>query len=369
MEAIGTLAGGIAHNFNNLLMGIRGHVSLMSLEVDDAHAIQERLNKMENLVESGTRLTSHLLGYAREGRYEVKTVSLNQLVIETSDTFGTTNKQITIHRDLDENLFSIRADHGQIEQVLWNLFINASDAMPDGGDLFLQTANVDHEQMRGRLYVPKPGRYVLLTVTDTGIGMDRKTVGRVFDPFFTTKGIGRGTGLGLASAYGIVKAHGGYLDVESEPGKGTTFEVYLPATEKEVQEVVKTAAEVIKGTGTVLLVDDEQPVLEVGKELLEVMGYHVLAAIDGGEAVEIYEKNQDRLDIVILDMVMPGMGGGEVYDRLKEINPNVKVLLASGFAIDGEASTILERGCDAFIQKPFNMKELSEKINEIVKNQ
>jgi two-component system cell cycle sensor histidine kinase/response regulator CckA len=369
MEAIGTLAGGIAHNFNNLLMGIRGHVSLMSLEAHDPHAIGGRLRKIDKLVESGTHLTSHLLGYAREGRYKVKTISLNQLVVETSDTFSLTKKQITIHRNLDENLFSIQADHGQIEQVLWNLFINASDAMPDGGDLFLETANVTHDQMRGKIYVPKPGNYVLLKVTDVGIGMDRKTLGRVFDPFFTTKGIGRGTGLGLSSAYGIVKAHGGYLDVESKPGKGSTFKLYLPATQEEVREVVKTPAGVIKGTGTVLLIDDEQAVLEVGKELLEVMGYRVLAASEGEKAVEIYTKNRDKIDIVVLDMVMPGMGGGEVYDHLKKIDPDVKVLLASGFAIDGEASKILDRGCDGFIQKPFNMKELSERITEIINDQ
>jgi PAS domain S-box-containing protein len=366
MEAIGTLAGGIAHNFNNLLMGVRGHLSLMSLDADDPNAIRERLKKMEQLVESGTQLTSHLLGYAREGRYEVKTISLNQLVTETADTFGMTKKEITIHLELADDVPGIQADYGQIEQVLWNLFVNASDAMPGGGNLFLKTMNVTHEDMKGSLYVPKRGNYVLLIVTDTGEGMDEKTMGRAFDPFFTTKGIGQGTGLGLSSAYGIVKAHGGYLDVESKPGTGSTFKVYLPASEEEVQDVVKSPSEVVKGTGSVLLVDDEDLVLDVGMELLEVMGYRVFAAKDGREAVEIYRSNQGDIDMVILDMVMPGMGGGEAFDRLKEINPNVRVLLASGFAVDGEAAQILERGCNGFIQKPFNMKELSEKIDEIM---
>jgi PAS domain S-box-containing protein len=366
MEAIGTLAGGIAHNFNNLLMGIGGHLSLMSLDADDAEAIRDRLKKMEQLVESGTQLTSHLLGYAREGRYEVKTISLNQLVAEATDTFGMTKKEITIHLELADDLLGIQADYGQIEQVLWNLFVNASDAMPGGGDLFVKTMSVTHDDMQGKLYVPKHGSYVLLMVTDTGEGMDEKTIGRAFDPFFTTKGIGQGTGLGLSSAYGIVKAHGGYIDVESKLGSGTTFKVYLPASEKSVQEVARSAPEVVKGTGTVLLVDDEELVLEVGKELLEVMGYRVLAAKDGKEAVEIYRENQDDLDIVVLDMVMPGVGGGETFDRLKEINTNVRVLLASGFSVDGEASQILERGCNGFIQKPFNMKELADKIGEIM---
>jgi CheY-like chemotaxis protein len=241
--------------------------------------------------------------------------------------------------------------------------------MPDGGKLFISTANVTHDHMRRRLYVPKPGKYVLLTVTDTGHGMDKKTMERAFDPFYTTKGVGRGTGLGLSSAYGIVKAHGGYLDVESNPGSGTTFKIYLPATEEEVHEVGGTTTELVTGTGTVLLVDDEAAVLEVGKELLEAMGYRVFAASDGSEAVEIYRRNQEDIDIVALDMIMPGMGGGEVFDRLREIDPNVKVLLSSGYAIDGEASKILERGCNGFIQKPFHMKELSEKMSEIINNE
>jgi len=369
MEAIGTLAGGIAHNFNNLLMGVRGHLSLMSLDADRGGAVRERLKKMEKLVESGTQLTSHLLGYAREGKYEVKTINLNKIVAETSDTFGMTKKQIKVHREFAQDLFGIQADHGQIEQVLWNLFVNAADAMPDGGDLFISTANATHEDMKSRLYVPKPGRYVALTVTDTGHGMDRKTLRRAFDPFYTTKGIGRGTGLGLSSVYGIVKSHGGYLDVESKPGSGTTFRVYFPATEAEVHEVARTTIELVRGTGTVLLVDDEEPVLEVGKELLEAMGYRVLAAKDGNEAVEIYGKNIGEIDIVVLDMIIPGMGGGEVYERLKETDPNVKVLLSSGYAIDGEATKIMQRGCNGFIQKPFHMKELSDKINEIINNE
>lgn len=369
MEAIGTLAGGIAHNFNNLLMGVRGHLSLMSLDADNGDAVRERLKKMGKLVESGTQLTSHLLGYAREGRYEVKTINLNKTVMETSDTFGMTKKQIKVHRDLAPGLSAIQADQGQVEQVLWNLFVNAADAMPDGGELFISTANVTHEDMKDRLYVPKSGKYVVLTVTDTGHGMDRKTLERAFDPFYTTKGVGRGTGLGLSSAYGIVKAHGGYLDVESEPGGGTTFRVFLPATEGEVDEPARLATELAKGTGTVLLVDDEEPVLEVGKELLEAMGYLVLAAKDGNEAVEIYTKNATGIDIVVLDMIIPGMRGSEVFDRLREIDPNVKVLLASGYAIDGEASKIIDRGCNGFIQKPFHMKELAEKINEIINSQ
>jgi signal transduction histidine kinase/ActR/RegA family two-component response regulator len=366
MEAIGTLAGGVAHDFNNLLMGIQGNVSLMLMDMDSTHPYHTRLTSIEKQVQSGAGLTSHLLGYARKGKYEVRPVDLNYSVRGTSDTFGRTRKDVSIHRELVEDLFAIEADQGQIEQVLMNLFVNAGDAMPAGGDLILKTANVTHKDIEAKLYDPKPGNYVQLTVTDTGIGMDKEIVERIFDPFFTTKAMGRGTGLGLASAYGIIKGHGGYIDVESKKGQGTAFSIYLPASEKELQGVVKTAEEVIKGTGTVLLVDDEEVILEVGKDLLEAMGYTVLEASGGREAVEIYKDNKDKIDLIILDMVMPRMSGGEAYDRIKEINPKVKVLLSSGYSIDGQAEGILARGCDAFVQKPFGMRELSQRIREIL---
>ena len=366
MEAIATLAGGIAHDFNNLLTGIQGNVSLMFLDINTEHPHYERLRSIEKQVQSGARLTSHLLGYARKGKYEVKPVQLNRLVEDTSEAFGRTSKQITLKRELAEDLFAIEADLGQIEQVLWNLFVNAADAMPEGGVLTLKTANVTDKDMKGKAYQPKPGNYVQLTVTDKGMGMDKKTRERIFEPFFTTKEVGRGTGLGLASAYGIIKSHGGYIDVESKRRKGTTFSVYLPASSQKVQKVVKAAERVAKGTGTVLLVDDEEVILKTGQDLLEAIGYRVLTAMDGKEAVEVYRKNRDEIDIVVLDMVMPNMGGGEAYDKMREINPNVKVLLSSGYSIESKAKEILARGCDAFIQKPFGMIEVSAKIREVL---
>ncbi len=366
MEAIGILAGGVAHDFNNILMGIQGHVSLILMHIDSSHPHYNRLIGIKNQVQSGARLTSYLLGYARKGRYEVKPVSLKALVEEISDTFGRTRRGATIHRVLAEDLFAIEANRGQIEQVLLNLFINAADAMPGGGDIILKTMNVTHKDMKSELDEPKQGKYVLLTVTDTGTGMDKETIERIFDPFFTTKEMGRGTGLGLASAYGIIKGHGGYVDVESKKGHGTTFSIYLPASEKKVPKAVKTSDRVVKGTGTILLVDDEEAILEVGKDLLVTMGYQVLIARDGKEAIEVYSRNQHNINMILLDMIMPGMGGGEAYDRIKEIDPDVKVLLSSGYSIDGEATKILERGCYGFIQKPFNMEELSVKIREIL---
>ncbi len=367
MEAIGTLAGGIAHDFNNLLMVIQGNVSLMLLDTPPTHSHYEMLRMIEKQVHSGSKLTSQLLGYARKGRYEVKPINLNLLIEETSEAFGRTRKNITLHLDLAKDLRPCQADQGQIEQVLMNLFVNAADAMPGGGDLFLKTTYVNYQEIKGRLYTPIPGDYVLLTVTDTGMGMDSKTLGRIFDPFFTTKELGRGTGLGLATVYGIIKGHGGYIEVESEKGHGSTFKVYLPASAQQAPETVKAIGIISKAIGTILLIDDEEVILDVGEKYLKVLGYKVFIAKSGAEAIEIFHKHHPSVDLVILDMIMPQMGGGEVYDRLKEIDPEAKVLLSSGYSIDGEASKILDRGCNGFIQKPFDIMQLSQHIRAIIK--
>jgi CheY-like chemotaxis protein len=246
-----------------------------------------------------------------------------------------------------------------------NLYINAADAMPGGGELTIKTSNVNHEDMKGKSYDPKPGNYVMLTVTDTGVGMDKRTMTRIFDPFFTTKEMGRGTGLGLASVYGIIKGHAGYIDVESKNDSGTTFSIYIPASNQKVQSSIDTH-KIVEGTGTVLLVDDEEMVLDVGLKLLESLGYTVLSAKSGSDAVKTYEEKKEQIDMVILDLIMPQMGGGETFDRLKEISPDVRVLLSSGYSIDGQAKEILKRGCDGFIQKPFSIEELSGKISEML---
>ncbi|MBW1701399.1 MAG: response regulator [Deltaproteobacteria bacterium] len=369
MEAAGSLAGGIAHDFNNLLMAIQGNVSLTLFGMNPSHPNYERLKSIEKQVQSGSKLTAQLLGYARKGKYEVRPIDLNRLVKEIAYTFGRARKEITIHRGLAEDLFPIVADQGQMEQTLLNLFVNAADAMPSGGSLFLKTRNTTHEEMKGRLYAPKPGNYILLTIRDTGTGMDNETKERIFEPFFTTKEMGRGTGLGLASVYGIVKGHGGYIDIDSEKGAGTTFSIYLPATEAEVGAHTaekEERGEISRGSETLLLIDDEQTIIDVGTKMMEVLGYQVYVAKSGKEAIDVYKANRDRIDMVILDMIMPDMGGGETYDRLKEINPDIKVLLSSGYSINGQANEILERGCDGFIQKPFNMKDLSRKLREIL---
>jgi two-component system cell cycle sensor histidine kinase/response regulator CckA len=366
LETIGTLAGGISHDFNNLLMTIQGNASLMLFDVDSTHPHYEALKNIEKQVERGAMLTSQLLGYARTGKYHVKPLDLNHIVKESANTFGRTRKEISIQLDLEKNLGSVEADQGQIEQILYNLYVNAADAMSGGGKLFLQTANVTHRYIRSEQYDPIPGSYVRLTVTDTGTGIDEEIRDRIFDPFFTTKEVGKGSGLGLASVYGIVKSHNGYIEVESKKTNGTTFSIYLPTSEKQVTKSSEFAAKIVEGCETILLVDDEEMVLEVGVKMLKKMGYTVLEAKSGREAIDIFENNKDQIDLVILDMIMPDMGGGETYDRIKQINSRVKVILSSGYSINGQAGEIMKRGCNGFIQKPFKANELSEKLKEIL---
>jgi two-component system, cell cycle sensor histidine kinase and response regulator CckA len=365
MEAIGTLAGGIAHDFNNILMGIQGHLSLMLFQIDAAHPFHPRLMTLEKLVESGSKLTSQLLGYARKGRYEVKPVDLNSIIEENVETFKRMRKDVLFIFDFATDLSLVEADTGQMEQILMNIFVNAADAMPGGGEIIVRTENKEIQTLPVLPFSMKPGRYVLLTISDMGVGMDEATRERIFEPFFTTKEMGRGTGLGLASVYGIVKGHDGYIDVESEPNKGTTFRIYFPVSEQPAAMESKPSIEdVLRGVETVLFVDDEDEIVKVSKSLLEVMGYRVLTARNGQEALQIYRQQRDAIDIVLLDMIMPGMNGERVHEKLKEINPDVRILLLSGYSKDREATAMLAKQCDGFIQKPFKINELSRSIRQ-----
>jgi two-component system cell cycle sensor histidine kinase/response regulator CckA len=368
METVGTLAGGIAHDFNNLLMAMEGNVSYMNYHIDKKQPYYEELKNIEKQIWRGVRLTSQLLGYARKGKYIITPVDLNKLVAESAETFSRTRKEINVYQELSEDLFAIEADQEQLMQAFMNMYLNAADAMPGGGDLFLKTANVTHEYVKDQPYEPKPGNYVLLTITDTGVGMEKETMKRVFDPFFTTKEVGRGTGLGLSSVYGIVKGHGGYVFVESEKGVGSTFSICFPASEKRVQELTKDAEEapVIKGDETILIVDDEETSLDAGVKMLQLLGYKVFEAKGGKEALNLYEENKDKIALVILDLIMPDMGGRAVYESMKEINSDLKILLTSGYLMDEEWARILEKKCDDFMQKPFSMHELSVKIRELL---
>jgi PAS domain S-box-containing protein len=369
MEAIGTLAGGIAHDFNNLLMGIQGNISLSLLELDAVSPIYENLKKVEQYIKEGGKLTKQLLGFARGGKYEVRLTDVNQLLEKQNLLFSRAHKHVTFECKYAPDLWRVEADRDQLEQVILNLYMNALQAMPREGTLEVQTENVTVGKEQFRPYRIKAGRYIKITISDTGEGMDEKTQRRIFDPFFTTRDKGRGRGLGLASVYGIVKNHEGFIDVASRQGQGTKFEVHLPAAQKEPAPANKAGDKASRGNGTVLLVDDEEMIIDVGTRMLTKLGYDVLAARNGEEAVELYENQQEKIDCVLLDMVMPKVGGGEAFDRLRRINPDVKVILCSGYSIDGQASDILNRGCNAFIQKPFNLKTLSEHVRAVLDNE
>ncbi|MCJ7540599.1 MAG: PAS domain S-box protein [Desulfobacterales bacterium] len=366
MEAIGTLAGGIAHDYNNLLMAILGNTSLMAFDLRSDHPHYERLKNIEKYVQSGADLTKQLLGLAKGGKYEVKPIDINDVMRKSSEMFNRTKKEIRIHSNYQKDLWRVEADTSQIEQVLLNLYVNASQAMPEGGELYLQTENVTLDDGYTRYLSLKGGNYVKISVTDTGTGMDDNIKKRIFDPFFTTKDIGRGTGLGLASAYGIVKNHRGIINVYSEIDKGSAFNIFLPASTKEVKQDMLMNQKSLKGTGTILLVDDEDMIIDVCSQILASLGYMPLLARSGKEAIDVYQRNRDRIVMVILDMIMPGMGGGETYDRLKKIDSEIRVLLSSGYSLDGQASEIIDRGCNGFIQKPFNVIQLSRKIKEVL---
>jgi two-component system, cell cycle sensor histidine kinase and response regulator CckA len=368
LEAIGTLAGGIAHDFNNLLMGIEGFTSLILYDLDAGHPHYEKLRSIEEQVRSGADLTKQLLGFARGGKYEVKPTNVNTILDRSSQLFARTRREIVIEKKLRDDIWTVEVDRGQIEQVLLNLFVNAWQAMPGGGTLYLQTDNItidapneDHPNSE------TSGSYVRISVTDTGIGMDAITKERIFDPFFTTKDRGRGTGLGLASAYGIIKNHGGFINVYSEKGDGTTFNIYLPRSTKEsLTEKKEGEKHYSRGTETVLVVDDEELNINVTQLILQRLGYHVITAGGGKEAMGIVTNPDNKIDLVILDMVMPEMGGGETYDLIKQIHPAMKCILASGYSINGHAAHIMKKGVEAFVQKPFTMGELAEVVRKVL---
>lgn len=366
LDTIGTLAGGVAHDFNNLLMGILGYINLMLHDKGLSKTQYNMLKKIEHQALSGAELSKRLLGFARGGRYEVSPTYLNNIIEKTVDTFSRTRKDIVIYEDYEKEPWTSEVDRIQMEQVVLNMLINAGEAMPDGGTLYIESKNVELSDKIALQYDLQPGRYVKFSIRDTGKGMDNKTLERVFDPFYTTKEMGKGAGLGLASAYGIIKAHGGSIHVESEIGRGSRFTVFLPASDKAAEIKVSIEKKIEKGNELILLVDDEEIVLDVASAMLEALGYKVITAKSGSEAIDLYRKKGSHIDLVIMDMIMPRMGGGELFDALKDINPDVRILLSSGYSIDGKAREIMNKGCNGFIQKPFKLDDLSQKIREIL---
>jgi len=368
MDAIGQLAGGVAHDFNNILMGIQGNASMSMMEFSPENPHYRRMSRIEEHVKRGANLTRQLLGFAREGKYEPRIFSVNDLLRKSVEFFVETKKEIEASFELDEDLYPIEADAGQMEQVFLNIFINAGHAMPNGGQLHIQTNNLRLDDITANGLGLKPGNYVRISISDTGTGMDSNTLKRIFEPFFTTKSEQGGTGLGLASAYGIIRNHGGTINAYSEPGQGSTFNIYLPSSEKNVEcdEAQQPDRQLFLGSGTILIVDDEVSILEVASELLKMLGYTVYKAESAQEAISIYSEKKD-IDLVILDMILRGTSGLEVLEALKTINPDVKVILSSGYSLQGEVQKVMEMGCIGFIQKPYNFISLSREVNRAMK--
>jgi PAS domain S-box-containing protein len=366
MESIGTLAGGIAHDFNNLLAGIMGSLSLMELQIGDHFEFRDDLREMKAQVNRGAELTRQLLGFARRGKYDAKPFDINVLVQKTSQMFSRMRRNVVVSLQCSPQVQAVEADQSQLEQVLLNLLVNAGEAMPNGGELSIGTERVELSLEKVAPYRIAPGRFAKISIADTGVGMSQTTLERIFEPFFTTKEMGRGTGLGLASAYGVIKNHGGFISVQSDLGRGTTFTIYLPITDKQIVWSDQPPAEAQGAGEMILVVDDEEHIVKTCNRLLKATGYQVCTARSGQEAVELVQQNPTKFALVLLDLVMPGMDGGQTFDALRKLNPAIKVILSSGYSVEGEATEILERGCNGFLQKPYSIASLSAKIREVL---
>ncbi len=369
MEAIGTLAGGIAHNFNNILVGIMGYSEYLLTKKDKNDPDYKAIKTIHEGSVKASDLTRQLLNIARGGEFKRVRLSLNDVITRVLPLIsGTFNKSIEIQTVLDPNPVIMEGDVGQIEQSLLNICINARDAMPEGGRLVIETytRRLDNDFVKLHLGA-KVGNYVVLSITDTGIGMPPHIKDRIFEPFFTTKKHAGGTGMGLATVWGIVKNHRGIVSVYTEPGSGTTFRLFFPAIGKEAQEADIERDEILPGKGeTLLLVDDEPIIREMWGEILEEVGYRVLCAGNGDEALSTLEDHQGMLDLIILDLVMPHMGGKETFIKIRRRFPGVKVLVSSGYSENGEAREMIENGADGFIQKPYQIRMITAKIREIL---
>lgn len=368
MEVIGQLAGGIAHDFNNILNAIMGFGSLieMNMKEDDPNRIH--LKEILNAGERAVHLTQGLLAFSRKQVIDPKPLNLNE-IIKGVEKFlmRIIGEDIELKTSLSDCGLTVMVDGSQMQQVLMNLATNARDAMPNGGDLIIEAKQVglDVEFIKRHGY-GEAGRYALLTVTDSGIGMDEKTRERIFEPFFTTKELGRGTGLGLAMVYGIIKQHDGFINVYSEPGKGTTFKIYLPLIKSEVEEKVSAmpAAYPEGGTEIVLVAEDDRAVRKLTKDILERFGYKVIAAEDGEEAIKKFKENKKEIQLLLLDVIMPKKNGKEVYEEIRKINPGIKTIFLSGYTADLiHKKGILEEGLN-FMLKPVSPKELLRKVRE-----
>ena len=367
MEAVGTLASGLAHDFNNILAGIIGYTSLMKKMLKDNPAAAD-LEAIERLTWRGADITKGLLAFSRKGEYQPELRNINFIIEEVLKVIGrTSGGHLEIKAELSPDTQNVRCDRGQIHQAFMNLFINACDAMPENGVLTVKTGNADLDEAFFRLHANmKAGPHIFLTISDTGTGMDEETRERIFEPFFTTKDEKSGTGLGLAMVIGIIEGHGGCIDVASEPERGSTFTVYLPAAEGEVEKEDSEPPGRLRGGETILLADDEEDFRKSVGRALEELGYTVIGAADGEEAVRLLEEKKDEVDLVLLDMIIKGIGGAETFERLREIVPDLAVIICSGFTLDSSCKRVLKAGGKGFIQKPFKHEVLALRVREVL---
>ena len=369
MEAVGRLAGGVAHDFNNLLMVISGYTEVLLEQANASDSHYQGVLSIQQAADRATTLTRQLLAFSRKQLLELKVVDVNSIVEDMERLLRPLiGEDIELATKLASDGGHTRADAGQLEQVLMNLVVNAKDAMPDGGKITIQTSDVTVDELDRREHTfLEAGRYVLLSVTDTGYGMDEETKSRIFEPFFTTKDKGKGTGLGLSTVYGIVKQSGGYIVTQSEPGKGTSFRIYLPRVEEpgEHTEANRHSVQPVGGSETVLLVEDEESVRELVRHTLVTKGYRVLEADHGEAGLEVAANHSGPIDILITDVVMPGMGGRALAQQMLRTYPAMKVLFLSGYTEDAVIQGVLDPGT-AFLQKPFTLQALSRKVRDVL---
>ena len=370
MEAVGALAGGIAHDFNNILTVIIGNLEYIILKKDANINVIPLIEQAKVSAERAAKLTEQLLAFGRRRIAEPKPTDLNECIEESIQLMRRTiNPMIRIIAEKAPDLQIVKADSGQIQQVLMNLMINACDAMNDNGTLTIKSENIVIDEKYCNINTEAvPGKYVIISVNDTGIGINHESITRIFEPFFTTKEIGKGTGLGLAMVYGIIKEYNGWISVDSVEGTGTSFQIYLPTAEQEEKTVEKKAGRraVIGGNETILLVDDEEMVRGLGTRILESVGYNTISASDGVEAVEIFSREVSNIDLVILDLLMPRKSGRETMVELKKMNPDTRIILASGYDYQGDIQELLDNGAKEFIQKPFKLEILLKLIRKVL---
>ncbi|MEW5722087.1 MAG: PAS domain S-box protein [Thermodesulfobacteriota bacterium] len=371
MEAVGTLASGIAHDFNNILQTISGYVQLSRYNQEAPLAVVKALDEIGRAADRAAVLVQGLLTFGRKMEPALRPMDLNRLVELAAGVLERTiPKMIGLETRLAEDLPLIKGDAVQLEQVLLNLGSNAKDAMPSGGRLLIETAAVTVEKgPRPAPFEAPPGHYVRLRVSDTGVGMDEETAAHIFEPFFTTKKVGSGTGLGLSMVYGVVRNHGGFITCASRPGQGATFDIFLPVLETigpETPEPATRPEELRPGHETILLVDDEKAILEMGRQMLTRFGYKTLTARSGEEALELYVASANRVDLVVMDLGMPGMGGRQCLERLRKIRPEAKVIIASGYADQSQVKECLEAGASGFIAKPYRLADLLVTVRQVL---